>query len=1202
MGSGCCPGLVAKSFSGVSRCTQPDDVCTTMPEVYEAPPPQLPSGGTTTNPATLISQLESGSSTAFGSTSGLFKAGWFSDWRLSGLVGIVIVVMVISLAVMFGKAFNLPSVLAFADTEMRQAVISALLIFGLIGMMVFLDMVSFQAVYDMGLPVTCTTSEPCYFTVASTYLESVGSVAKETAFNQLQISVDNMAASSLGEQIQFNTYWVLFSGTSARLNAGLSMRAERASSLFETASSIISSIKAQEFFVKMAATTLAPAFLLLGIVLRTFFFTRKLGGLLLAIAVSLFFVYPLCYAFSWYTLNITVYGDRAFSTDDPLCPAECTAHFPVAFFVDKDGTGKIYQFDTTQKLMLAGITDQNWDSGDVNGDGDTDYYGLVACRDLTNAGISAPNSCGPYADGTSCPDYCREIPFPSNIPQCNATNCTSDKCNPGCKIVRQRMDCNIEGTCDPGANCPLGCRTNASVEDKCFLNDDSTVTEPVIPADFSVSCGGCVGCPYWCRFIKYNEEDGTYSQIFDSDDSCNKPECKPPEIDASGECPLKCQYVTKVGKSTLCDISCTLNGIKCPEFCRINGATDDPSFYEDYDITGVLDMCRQSGVLQACQKCPATCKITLSEPPNQPVPLEGCAPFPTLSQVSEKCRDCPEYCRYPDFSFITQYSNTYLTYTDIISPKPLVCAEGRVGGRINCEDNEGETGVCSDPPCKATQEPKTCREYSDISGEPVDYCRACPAAGRLVLQYESSFSGNIVSFPPNLIYALDTACGDTNCGADCKIVLTMVDPIDCASVSGGGGGSVDAMGLPESQDGPRLGQRGEGALFDVAPGGCNQCPEECRVYGGGIGSLLDPVACAECDDCDNACKAYYPGTDISCSEYVGNGPDGECIGVPACSNYGSKAVCTAHSDEGCSWSSFRVCTGTGAGNTCGTHADEVSCESDVAQLCSWVPIDTAYFCFGPAQSGTCSNHADAIGCAEHEECMWLPKDSPVVPLSYRTDYSEASNCKQCPENCRIEEYTGQCGNSDLGGGPVDCSYQSCSSFCRIPAMPETPSPPATVDQCDPYTSGSCEGCPLFCRRMNDKPIPYSLCYANGNCLSEAEGGTCAESCLLGDAPIRSCEQCFSCPLDCSYYPAVRTDCNELCDDSALAGPVNIGPGDFIKKLPGADGEADVKSVGTLLVVGLVMPLFCIVMVVAFIRVLSPVLGGDMDIPGLGRII
>jgi hypothetical protein len=67
--------------------------------------------------------------------------------------------------------------------------------------------------------------------------------------------------------------------------------------------------------------------------------------------------------------------------------------------------------------------------------------------------------------------------------------------------------------------------------------------------------------------------------------------------------------------------------------------------------------------------------------------------------------------------------------------------------------------------------------------------------------------------------------------------------------------------------------------------------------------------------------------------------------------------------------------------------------------------------------------------------------------------------------------------------------------------------------------------------------------------------------------------------------------------------VNIGPQDFIKDLPeGSDTETDVMTVGSLMLPGVVLPLFCIVIVVVFIRTFSPLLGGDIDIPGLGKIL
>ncbi len=55
--------------------------------------------------------------------------------------------------------------------------------------------------------------------------------------------------------------------------------------------------KFQEVFLRFIAIALFPAFAIIGVVLRTFSFTRKLGGLLLAIALGLYFVMPAFYAF-----------------------------------------------------------------------------------------------------------------------------------------------------------------------------------------------------------------------------------------------------------------------------------------------------------------------------------------------------------------------------------------------------------------------------------------------------------------------------------------------------------------------------------------------------------------------------------------------------------------------------------------------------------------------------------------------------------------------------------------------------------------------------------------------------------------------------------------------------------------------------------------------------------------------------------------
>lgn len=72
---------------------------------------------------------------------------------------------------------------------------------------------------------------------------------------------------------------------------------------FEFMTKLMTITKLQEVFVTFIGKALFPVLLSLGIVLRSFPYTRRLGGLLMAIAISLFFVYPMFYVFGAFVIN-----------------------------------------------------------------------------------------------------------------------------------------------------------------------------------------------------------------------------------------------------------------------------------------------------------------------------------------------------------------------------------------------------------------------------------------------------------------------------------------------------------------------------------------------------------------------------------------------------------------------------------------------------------------------------------------------------------------------------------------------------------------------------------------------------------------------------------------------------------------------------------------------------------------------------------
>lgn len=66
---------------------------------------------------------------------------------------------------------------------------------------------------------------------------------------------------------------------------------------FDWAIKIMMLTKFQEIILRFIAIAMFPAFFVSGAILRTFTFTRRLGGLMLAMAIALYFIFPAFYAF-----------------------------------------------------------------------------------------------------------------------------------------------------------------------------------------------------------------------------------------------------------------------------------------------------------------------------------------------------------------------------------------------------------------------------------------------------------------------------------------------------------------------------------------------------------------------------------------------------------------------------------------------------------------------------------------------------------------------------------------------------------------------------------------------------------------------------------------------------------------------------------------------------------------------------------------
>jgi hypothetical protein len=1391
------------------------------------------------NPQGAIANLEAGASgSVMNSTTNFYKVGWFSDWKASGLIGVAIVCSIIALAAMIGKAFNLPEIKAFANNEIKQAVISVLFIVSLIALVSFFNEIAVQSIAAADLPVDCNVPEPCYVAAAKTYLTTIIDIGKSYSKDNLKESIDKMRRSSYGYNINANIIYLLYAGFSIRFNAGDSLVAERHGALFSQTSKILVSLSAQKYFIDVVTFGIAPLFILLGVVLRTFFFTRKLGGLLLAIAISLFIIYPLTYAFAWYTLNVTVYGERTLAVADPFCPGECTATYPSAFFSDPT-TGELVQFPTTQSIVRAGIKSSNWDSGgpDLNGNGQPDFPGLVACKDLSTIGI--PNSGGSINQCPDCPDYCRDVPFPANMPGCNITKCSS--CNPGCKLVRQRLNCQTDPDC--AGKCPEICRTRVPTENKCFSNESGGI----IPANLSISCSGCEKYPAWCRFLR-EEPPGTYTRVYN--DTALNAACT--GVDTDPTCPRQCSYITRLGQDTTCDSICSVKDAStgvttvCPAECRVDEILNNPANWMgtyDIDPPSFANRCNSTASIKAaCNICKTHPECLVEVPAEPPA---SCADYPANNVVPEKCLECPDYCRRQNYSGVfSNFSNVDRTATNL----PAVCTQ--VG--INCSTS-GSPPACN-ASCSVLEKPLTCRSYDPNHNTDYALCKGCPDNARYKVRYTKYVAGytcvNGVAVPtaePAGQYSIILSNSTASDGGTVKLAgavegngwemnlaglggrgstirfdgdtVTMVSVFIAPNVSVYADGSTVLVGWCNATltTGSSTSGADRDALFARKPGtlyldgsgnaqgqgtvylAANQLMYNFTWYKNGIvyssdewgpvtpgfetfapvniqpaslfagdnwtfsckarhehqgstylsswlnsstvtllaplvpvtqnASIL-PTAPFRTDTLQGFCNATYEAdpTVLVSYEYrwylnstlfsSGAFPDPILQGVKTnIANISSSNLykfqnwtfsCRANiSGNYGEWlNSTKVsilanppeppCTVTNAdiNLTPGIyHCENADCPFSTCQanpiyvdlpnqdnsrpycddanvtecpygcrvlgldgylnpgcapLCNellgahpdcfvlvspptW-PICNEYLGNGPASChnptclglspGDCSfqgctwnaagGYCDKSPCPGtpqascNGECTWT-STSLYVKIDDRTgSYSSRGECRQCPEQCRLDGYTGNCGveNNGENNDYIDCSMTFCPATCRAFEPLDTSAPPNP--SCMPYPEGgeSCKNCPALCRRSSNIMSYIGNCPSDCMLSNDTSTG-CMDECRFPDPPTKACEGCFDCNMDCTYYPAIRTDCGEVCSDAALAGPVDISPNDFIKKLSGAQTSTDgewARSIGILYIPAVVLPLFCIVIVVAFVRIFSPILGGDIEIPGLGRII
>ncbi|MCX8175194.1 MAG: hypothetical protein N3E51_03245 [Candidatus Micrarchaeota archaeon] len=137
--------------------------------------------------------------------------------------------------------------------------------------------------------------KPCHIALAMDYLQMLYESGRTNAitaltFNSLYALADNISIGLSAKAI------VELAGISIRPLAGLSIISEYYNVIFDLTVKMMMFARIQQLMLEYLHVAFLPLMLSMGLVLRIFYFTRKLGGLLIALGLCAYIVLPMFYA------------------------------------------------------------------------------------------------------------------------------------------------------------------------------------------------------------------------------------------------------------------------------------------------------------------------------------------------------------------------------------------------------------------------------------------------------------------------------------------------------------------------------------------------------------------------------------------------------------------------------------------------------------------------------------------------------------------------------------------------------------------------------------------------------------------------------------------------------------------------------------------------------------------------------------------
>lgn len=1006
-----------------------------------------------------------------------FGQNWFLHYKEITLVAAGIMVLAMALLYMGAGAMQHEELRQFARSELAQALASVLLVILIAGAISAADTLMSGGTNPAGgregwhivspCPAGWTPRDggmppdaPMVNQFAYCYVDNLYRLAGKQGETILRDSVAFSRAAYRSSGLQTEVWFFLYIGYYNRPDANLRLDSEVRGIEFDLLAKFMYSLGAQRFFVGNVIPILGPAALLLGLILRTLFFTRRLGGLLLAVGLGLMIMMPAAYLLAWYTLQVAVYGPQASgAAGASTCPDACKVLPPAAYNASGGFDGKkldaartVGYSDLTRVLDRENARRQNENLPRVGTGNETALlkpalelqtcfprYGDQKAEDGTRLKSAldvqreeAPGSPVPLDASDNCPAGCRYLPF---NPQLCTNQSACDRIPLACKAIRAdgntRNDCETAGkpgAC-PASVCPDFCKlTNPQVR------YESAGSSHVIPSENANTCatntagdGGDNSCEKCSGHLRsYVSETGGLGCTTDdcraACEACarkrdkNVPDAPNFSPDGRPDCMtgIPRMISTDCNDDQLCGKPYRMNevvsflNVPVPRLDE-NGvqkkdANGNPVFANEYRPARGAD---QRLVFRITGVCPLECRVFFNQsaeaawddgPYKDPFWKSYCEDA-DMRRYCDAPR-CPDACKVP--------------VRDALG--------GPVDGKRHAfVQPDGQAGTCAEPPKYDADGRQT------NGGGP---CSRCPLSCRF--SNPSSIndpSTPLGAFKSNVQYA--TSCRyypAEPAGGTYGVEI---------GYSGAQAGPGDACPLNwyqkpvsetvwENRDGSKREARGTGL-----GGGAPACAPTRQIY---RRAADENAACPAFIDSGNP-AVTTPEKDAQ-GYYVALAPPNNDVSSE-CATGDALKFCNGKDAQGNNYCPASCKVDRQANGPYYCHLDNVadpySKISDNAQLC-----------------GACASEEANNDHTKGPQCQVLlayPGQAPVIP-------------KGCAPACRPADAQ--------GGLVVDPKAPGCSGFC----YPRLPLPgPGDVAACETYTgsaktaatAASCNACPLDCR-------------------------------------------------------------------------------------------------------------------------------------------